>query len=81
MAKKGSTRPWRLTFEWASGIKDTQTFATHWDAEAKWLQIVEASNRNGTQVKGSIVNPAIMAQLDEDDAQQARNDYYNDPER
>ena len=34
MAKRGSTRPWRVRFEWENGVTDTDTKTSRGDAEA-----------------------------------------------
>jgi hypothetical protein len=41
MAKRGETRPWRVRFEWANGVKGVDTFRTEEDAERRAREIRE----------------------------------------
>lgn len=49
MAKRGSTRPWRMKFEWDNGVKGVVTFHTEEEAEHAAKQQRERVGQNGAR--------------------------------
>lgn len=43
MAKRGERRPWRVTFEWSSGVKGVDTFISQDEAEMRAEKIRKAA--------------------------------------
>jgi hypothetical protein len=56
MAKRGETRPWRLTFVWDSGIKGVETFSEREYAEDKATWFRDYADRIEHAVTLTITN-------------------------
>lgn len=54
MAKRGETRPWRVTYRWDSGIGGTEAYASEDQANYKADQIRQAAIRQDRDVTVSV---------------------------
>jgi hypothetical protein len=56
MAKRGETRPWRLTFVWDNGIKGVETFAERAYADDQADRMREYADRIDRSITLTITN-------------------------
>lgn len=56
MAKRGETRPWKVYFEWASGIKGKQSFDNEESANMKARSIRATADFQGEEVSVLVVH-------------------------
>lgn len=56
MAKRGETRPWRVQYEWASGIKGSSTHSDRHGALGALRETLRASHHRDAAVTVTVLN-------------------------